>query len=135
MKALDTPVLLALLEGNVAARDLVRRLKGVELVTTEANLLELSWLAARGPTRLRGRRRAAISRLRRKISVFPIDSRAVAESERRLARGWGGSPPLVESMVGALSANGCEELYTSDPRPELGRVPFRVTRLDITGSK
>jgi predicted nucleic acid-binding protein len=53
MKALDTPVLLAILEGVPAARDLLRRLKGSELATTEANLLELTLLASAGP---RGRR-------------------------------------------------------------------------------
>jgi len=129
MKALDTAVLLALLEGDRAARDLVRRLRGVELVTTEANLLELSYLVARGPARLRSRRRETLNRLRRKMTVFPIDSRAVEESGRRLARKSAGAPPLVESMVAALCVNGCEEVYTGDSRSDFGRVPFKVTRI------
>ena len=129
MKALDTGVLLSLLEGDQPAREFLRRLRGVELVTTEVNLLELSYLAARGSARHRGRRRQTLSRLRRKLTVFPIDSRAIEESSRRLARGLWGPTPWIEAMVGALCANGCEELYTTAGSPDLGPVPFKVTRI------
>jgi hypothetical protein len=128
MKGLDTAALLSLLEGDRPAREFLRRLRGVELVTTEVNLLELSYLASRG-ARLRGRRRLTLGRLRRKLTVFPIDSRAIEESGRRLARGLAGPTPLVEAMIGALSANGCEELYTTVGGPDLGPVPFKVTRI------
>jgi predicted nucleic acid-binding protein len=129
MKALDTAVLLALLEGDRPAREFLRRLRGVELVTTEVNLLELSYLASRGGTRLRGRRRLTLGRLRRKVTVFPIDSRAIEESARRLARGLAAPTPLTEAMVGALAANGCEELYTAEGGLDLGKVPFKVIRI------
>jgi hypothetical protein len=132
MKALDTPLLLSLLEGHRPTRELLQRLRGVELVTTEANLLELSYLAAHGPARLRARRRQILGRLRRKLTVFPIDSRATEESGQRLGRGLAGPTPLVEAMVGALGANGCEELYTSGGGPDLGPVPFKVTRIRIS---
>src|SRR5208283_1659005 len=95
MKGLDTSVLLALLEGERGTRDLLKQLRGVELATTEANLLELSYLAARGPPRTQVARRRAVDRLRRKLTVLPIDNRAVEQAGRRLGRGSDKTPPHV----------------------------------------
>jgi len=128
MKAVDTSVLLALLEGDRSARDLVRRLREVEVATTEANFLELTYLAAHGSPRVRGRRREALARLRRKVTVLPIDPRAVAEAEGCIIRGEGPASPLVAGMLGAFEAAGCDELFTTDPRECRGRWRFRVTR-------
>ncbi len=47
MKGLDTPVLLALLEGAAKPRALVRALAGEELATTEVNLFEIELLGRR----------------------------------------------------------------------------------------
>lgn len=135
MKAVDTSVLLALLEGDRSARDLLRKLREVEVATTEANFLELAYLAARGSPRVRGRRREALGRLRRKLTVLPIDPRAVAETEGCVIRGEGPVSPLLAGMLGALEAAGCDELFTSDPRECRGRWRFQLTRFTRHASK
>lgn len=128
MKALDTPVLLSLLAGERPARDLLRRLRGDEVATTEANLLELSVLAGSAPARSIAARREAVGRLRRRMTVLPIDPRAVEEIARRVGRGGlSRLPPLVLAMLGSLEANGCDELIT-DALAIPGRWRFRVTR-------
>lgn len=128
MKALDTSVLLALLEGDRSARELVRKLREVEVATTEANFLELAYLAAHGPPRQRGRRREALGRLRRKLTVLPIDPRAVTEAESNILRGDTPASPLLAGMLGAFEAAGCDELFTADPHECRGRWRFQVTR-------
>jgi predicted nucleic acid-binding protein len=128
MKAFDTSVLLALLEGDRAAKELLRKLKGTEVATTEANLLELVYLAGKGPARSRGRRREALDRLRRKVTVLAIDSRAVAEAERHVLKGGAPASPLLGGMLGALETAGCDELFTTDPQDCGGRWRFRITR-------
>jgi len=128
MKALDTSVLLALLEGDRSAQELVRKLRGVEVATTEGNLLELTYLAGHGSARVRSRRRESLGRLRRKLTVLPIDPRAVAEAETNILRGGGPSSPLLAGILGSLDAAGCDELFTSDPQECRGRWRFRVSR-------
>ncbi len=128
MKALDTSVILALLEGDRSAKDLLRRLRGVEVATTEANLLELAYLASRGSARTRAHRRETLDRLRRKLTVLPIDQRAVSEAERCVLKGDHPSSPLLAGMLGALETAGCDELYTTDPQECGGRWRFQVTR-------
>jgi len=87
MKGLDTPVPLALLEGDRSARDLFRKLREVEVATTETNFLEIGYLAARGAPRVRAGRREALGRLRGKFTVHPIDPRGVAGAEGCVTRG------------------------------------------------
>jgi len=128
MKALDTSVLLALLEGSRPARALVTHLRGVELATTEVNLLELAYLAARGPPRSRTARRGTLDRLRRKITVLPIDSRAGEQAARALSKGSAKTPASVLAMLSALEANGCDELFTQDGGLEPGNWSFKITR-------
>ena len=135
MKALDTSVLLALLEGDNSARDLVRRLRGVEVATTEANFLELTFIVARGPVRARRRRRDSLDRLRRKLTVLPIDFRSVSAAERRVLKVGAPPTPLLAGMLGALEAAGCDELFTTDP-PDCGDCwGFKVTRFARQKSK
>jgi predicted nucleic acid-binding protein len=129
MKALDTAALLTLLEGAPATRAQLARLRGSELATTEANLLELSWLAASAPPRARSSRLAAIARLRRRLTVLPIDARGAEEAQRRLARSGTAMSPLVVAMLGALEAYGCEELLTDDPAQFQGTWRFRIRAL------
>jgi predicted nucleic acid-binding protein len=135
MKALDTSVLLALLEGDRSARDLVRKLREVEVATTESNFLELAYLAAHGSSRMRARRKETLARLRRKLTVLPIDSRAVAEAEGSILKGDGPNSPLVAAMLGALEAAGCDELFSSDLQECRGRWRFRLTRFTRHRSK
>ncbi|HEY1197703.1 MAG TPA: PIN domain-containing protein [Thermoplasmata archaeon] len=135
MKGLDTSVLLALLEGERGARDLLIRLRGVELATTEVNLLELSYLTAHGPPRIRVARREALDRLRRKITVLPIDGRAVEQAGRRLGKGSEKTPPHVLAMLGALEASGCDELFTREPAVDPAKWRFRITHVTYRGTK
>ncbi|MFZ1024437.1 MAG: PIN domain-containing protein [Thermoplasmata archaeon] len=128
MKALDTSALLALLSGDRAAKDLLHRVRGVEVATTEINLLELGYAAARGPVRHRGPRRATLSRLRRKLTVLPLDDKAVEEASGRLARGATGVPPLRLAMLSILEVNGCEELLSSEVSPLPGKWRFKRVR-------
>ncbi|MGP8077333.1 MAG: PIN domain-containing protein [Thermoplasmata archaeon] len=129
MKALDTPALLALLEGDPRMRPILRRWRGEEIATTEANLLELAYLAAAGPARGRALRFAALGRLRRRLTVLPIDSRAGDEVARRLERGGETPSPTVLAMLAALETSGCEELLTEDPRQFPGKWRFKISKL------
>jgi predicted nucleic acid-binding protein len=131
MKALDTSVLVALLEGQPGIRPLLSQLKGVELATTEANLLELAQLAALGPERQRKARRDAISRLRRRMTVLPIDGRAVDVASAHLAKKADVASPAILAMMGALEVAGCEQLLTLDPPSEFGRWRVRVSQVAL----
>jgi predicted nucleic acid-binding protein len=135
MKGLDTSALLALLEGDLSVRDLLRRLRGVEFATTEANLLELTVIAHRGSTRSRRPRRDALERLRKKITVLPIDSRAVEQVDRHLQREGAVPPPLFLAMLGSLEAAGCDELFTREPVPGAGKWKLRITRIGRSHTK
>jgi predicted nucleic acid-binding protein len=131
MKALDTPVLLSLLHGAPAARSLVKSLAGEEMATTEANLLELATVAARGHGGSRALRIRGIERLRRRLTVLPIDAGAGTELSGRLS-GDRSPGPLVWAMYGALQAHGCSELVT-DTRGQLpgGHWRFKVRRIRL----
>jgi len=126
MKALDTGILLALLEGSSRARDLVRKLRGSELATTEANLLELSFLAANAPPRARAGRLGAVEKLRQRLTVLPIDGHANREALAGILRQGDRLSPTIAMMLGALEAAGCEELYTDDGRGMAGDWSFKV---------
>ncbi|MGP8076473.1 MAG: type II toxin-antitoxin system VapC family toxin [Thermoplasmata archaeon] len=129
MKALDTSILLALLEGDPAARDLIGQLRGEEIVTTEVNFLELSVLSLKGHPRTRSSRRKTLDRLRRKITVLPIDSTAVELARRGVEMRDRRAPLQVLAMLGALEAKGCEELFTHDPAIDGSKWSLRVTCL------
>jgi predicted nucleic acid-binding protein len=129
MKALDTSALLTLLAGDRAARELLQRVRGVEVATTEINLLELGYAAGKGPVHHRGARRASLERLRRKVTVLPLDDKAVEEATSRLAKGSTGVPPLRLAMLSILEVNGCEELLTSEAAPLPGKWRFKRVRL------
>ncbi len=135
MKALDTSVLLALLDGEPSAAALLKRLRGVEVATTEANLLELGYLSIHGEGRARASRREALDRLRRKLTVLPIDSRAVDRAGTHLGKGGDRLAPLALAMFGALEAAGCDELYTRETYARIGKWKVKVTRLGNTHTK
>lgn len=126
MKALDTSILLDLLEGDPRARALLRRWRGVEIATTEANLLELYSIAGRIQGPVRSERFSALARLRHSLTVLPIDSRSAEMVARRAPKG-GSIPPVTLGILGALEANGCDELATAKPSEIPGRWVFRVT--------
>jgi predicted nucleic acid-binding protein len=135
VKALDTSVLVALLEGHPGIRPLLSQLKGVEVATTEANLLELAQLAASGPERQRKPRREAIVRLRRRMTVLAVDARAVDAASAHLAKKPDVSSAWIAAMMGALEVAGCEQLFTLDPAGEFGRWRVRVTQVTLAHPK
>lgn len=115
MKGLDTPILLRILRGEEKARGLIRQLGGEELVTTEWNFLELE-AALRADSRPgRERRRAALEKLRRRLTVLPID-----EASHRASLQVHGIPKnsgdLIElALLSTLIAKGCETMYSGRP--------------------
>ena len=135
MKALDTSVLLAILEGEPGSRSLLKRLQGTEVATTEANLLELAILAARGPERDRRARRDALARLRHRVTVLPIEARGVDAAAIHLGRTKDCSNPSVLAMLGTLEAVGCEELLTLDPPVDYGKWRLKITRIRLNATK
>ena len=126
MKAVDTGVLLALLEGSPKAREQLRRLRGTEVATTEANLLELGAIAAASPGRTRTNRLEVLERLRQRLTVLPVDARSSREASRLAGRAGDQLTPHVLGMLGALEAAGCQELLTDDAALRGGAWSFRV---------
>jgi len=130
MKALDTSALIALIAGERAARQLLRRLRGSELVTTELNLLELSWCSHSMGESRRKERTVAIEALRRKLTVLPIEGSAVREATSALkALRKRAGTPLACAVMGALQASGCDEIFTDDPDSLAGKWRLKVTKL------
>lgn len=130
MKALDTSALVALLEGDPRVRQVVKHWRGEEIATTEANLLELALIAGGTGARSRSARFASLGRLRRRMTVLPIDARAGEEAQRRLEKGGPPIPLTALAMLSALETSGCEELLTDDPAALPGKWRFRVSRID-----
>jgi predicted nucleic acid-binding protein len=129
MKALDTPVLLALLHGGKPARELARKLRGIEVATTELNLLELNALVARGPPSARAQRREGIDRIRRALTVLPYDAKGADRLSRKAARESSKAvSPLLWGTLGILEANACDEFLTSDPGLIPGKWSFRISK-------
>jgi predicted nucleic acid-binding protein len=126
MKALDTPILLAILHDSPPAKDLLRTLRGEELGTTELNVFELKTLASEGPPALREGRENALARLRRRVTVLPITPESVREAARFLKRK--GHPVDFQPLVwGTLAAAGCGEWITTRAyAPPKGSLPFKV---------
>ncbi len=129
MKALDTPILLGLLQGSARLKDQLRRLRGIEFATTEANLLELAYLNSSASAKTRGERLAALTRLRQRITVLPIDARATEEATKRVASATTSRSPLVTAMLGALEAYGCDELLTDQPELFGGTWRFKIRKV------
>ena len=112
MKGIDTAVLLRLLRGDPKVRKLLLSLEGEELATTEWNLLELEALARSDASAGRERRRAALEKLRRRLTVIPIDERAVRHTAS-LHGSIRGAPQMIEAAIlGALESRGCTTLYS-----------------------
>jgi len=130
MKALDTSALIAIFEGGSPGRALLRRLKGIEVVTSELNLLELVMISAQTGERGRPRRLAQIDRLRRKLTVLPIDAAGIREATSRVsAQGGGSLNPVAVATLGAFEAAGCDELFTLDRSQTHGKWRFKVTKV------
>ena len=127
MKALDTPVLLELLRGRPALGPLLKALAGEELATTEINVFELETIARSGPRQGRDHRRAAVDRLRRALTVLPIEARAVQAAS---ALSTGRIQEATSSewlMFGAATASGCTEWVTTS----VARCPKRLGKMSV----
>lgn len=128
MKGLDTPVLLGLLEGAPKPKALVRALAGEELATTEVNLFEIELLGRRDKGPGRERRSQALDRLRRKLTVLPIDEESCRRAASIAASARQAAPEGTWLCLGAAEAHGCSEWITS----LAGMPPASATRLKVT---
>ena len=128
MKGLDTGVLLEILEGTPAAKKELRKLRGEELATTEANMLELLLLASKGSPKARASRLAGLVRLRRRLTVLPLGPSGFDRAARVAASGGLPSGTIQAALLSALDAAGCEELLTTDSSLEGGRWRVRTRR-------
>lgn len=108
---LDTNVLIGLLEGQPWARSLLRASAGEELATTELNLFELDAVARRIGRPGREKRVATAERLRRALSVIPIDDR-VAKKAAEFAAAAPRVDPTTDLILAAMEVNGCSEWVT-----------------------
>ncbi|MCI4353709.1 MAG: PIN domain-containing protein [Thermoplasmata archaeon] len=136
MKGLDTPVLLALLEGTPRARALVHALAGEELATTEVNLFEIELLGRRERGAGKERRLQALERLRRKLTVLPIDEETTRRAATLAASARQSAPEGTWLCLGAAEAHGCTEWITSAagmPPPSSSRI--KVTTIERWKSK
>jgi predicted nucleic acid-binding protein len=123
MKGLDTPVLVRLLHGDAGVRKAVRELEGEELATTEWNLLELEALARLDESPGRERRKSALENLRRRLTVVPLDERAVELAAREMARPGRSRDLIGLAVLACLASRGCDEVLTSGT--SLSRKGFR----------
>jgi predicted nucleic acid-binding protein len=132
VKALDTTVLLSFLRGSPSARAIIRSLSGEEIATTEVNLYELEAIARQDSGPGRERRLAALDRLRRKLTVLPVDESAVRAGLHHLRGHSGrGALPLVDLILGTLEANGCSEWITTRPLPRRRDSKLKWRVVDI----
>lgn len=128
MKGLDTPVLLALLEGAPKARALVRALSGEELATTEVNLFEIELIGRRDKSPGKERRMQALERLRRKLTVLSIDEEATRRAAVIAASARQSAPEGTWLCLGAAEAHGCSEWITT----AAGAPPSSSARIKVT---
>jgi predicted nucleic acid-binding protein len=131
MKGLDTPVLLALLEGAPKSRALVRALAGEELATTEVNLFEIELLGRREKGPGKERRAQAVDRLRRKLTILPIDEESTRRAATIAASARGAAPEGTWLCVGAAEAHGCSEwITTADGVPPASAARIKITKIE-----
>jgi predicted nucleic acid-binding protein len=137
MIGLDTPVLLSLLRGESTAKALIRRLEAEEVGTTSINLFELETLARLDSSAGKEHRLAALDRLRRKLTILPIDDRSAATAAGYASKDPSHTVPAANWVIlGALEAHGCSEWVTL-PGSHFPRASksVRVTILGHSASK
>lgn len=119
MKALDTPALLALLEGRREATWILGEVAGGEVCTTEVNMFELEAAVLSDRRSERSRRLAALQRLRQRITVLPLDEKGASAAARVLSAGGSPAPSLSALVLGIAASHGAVEVLTT----EAGRFP------------
>ncbi len=128
MKGLDTPILLGILDGSPSVRTLLRSLSGEELATTELNMTELAAIAVHGGPRGRRERLQALERLRRRMTVLPIDRRVTELLSQRAAETRTASDLHLNAIMAAFEAAGCSQVLT-DNRTS---IPHAVWKVKVT---
>ena len=131
MKGLDTAVLLGILHGSPSVRPLLKSLAGEELSTTELNMVELALIAGAGGTRARKGRLQALERLRRRITVLPIDHHATEVISQRGVDARSAPELHFRVMLATLEAAGCTEVMT-DHRLAAVRRPGKLKVTGVT---
>ncbi len=125
MKGLDSPVLIALLRGDSAVRPLLDSISRDEVGTTEWDLLEVERAARADPSPGRQRRLLSVERLRRAVTVLPLDERAARLASPRVTAKDGTIQLATIWKLAALEAAGADEWYTVRGRAS-GRPRGRV---------
>ena len=130
MKAVDSGALTGILEGDSRMRVMFHRLRGVEIATTEISMIELSVRAHQASSKNRAARLRTLEKLRRKITVLPVDDRAGLEASRRIGKREQVTQPYRIAELAALEVNQCDELFTYDKSlPGSGKWRFKITVL------
>lgn len=131
MKGLDTPVLLGILHGAPSVRALLSTLSGEELATTELNMIELAAIGAQGGARARRERLQALERLRRRVTVLPIDRRAADQLTQNAPAARSAADLQLHAMLAAFEAAGCSHVLAEGKTPLL-RGPRRVKITNVS---
>jgi predicted nucleic acid-binding protein len=131
VKGLDTPILLGILNGSPSVRPLLRSLSGEELATTELNMIELSAIAGHGGVRGRKERLQALERLRRRMTVLPIDRRVTELLSQRAPETRTAADLHLNMIMAAFEAAGCSHVLT-DSRTPTSHAPWKVKVTSIT---
>jgi predicted nucleic acid-binding protein len=132
MKALDASVLVALLRGRPEAKALLRSLHGEELCAPQLVLVELEALARLDASPGLERRLAAVEKLRRRLTVLPIEEKGAQIAAKIL-----GAHPRNASLSAALTAGALEAQHVGEwittpefaPDRKVGRVRTRVIKM------
>ncbi len=136
MRGLDTPVLLAFLQGAPKARALIRALAGEEMATTEVNLFELELLARRHSGTGKAHRLQAVERLRRTLTVLPIDEKAAHRAALLAASARQAGPEGSWLSLAAAEIYGCSEwITTAAAAPPRSGTKLKVSLLERWRSK
>ena len=125
MKGLDTPVLLGLLHCSRPTAELLRTLEGEELVTTELNLAELTTIVGRGGPRRRKEHLPALERLRRRLTVLPVDRKAIELLGLRAPQIRTAAELHTGLLMATFEAAGCAQVLTASGS-RLGGTPWKV---------
>ncbi len=127
MKGLDSSAILALLHGDRAIERTLRSWAGEEIATSELCLIELTAMLLGKPPRIRASRLEALARLRRRLSVLPVDHRVQAILAARSGAVTTPGALQMATILATLEAAGCDEVLTVGRTPSpIGRWKLRV---------
>ncbi len=125
MKGLDSSAILSLLHGQAAVTKAVRAWAGEEIATSEMCLIELTAIALRQPPKVRAARMQALERLRRRVTVLPVDHRTQTALASHPEAGATQGALASSIVLATLEAAGCDEVLTTE-RARLSRGRWRL---------